>query len=258
MLRGRRRDEGMHVDRLPTQERTAAAASGFVYVALGIVLGLVAVGVLLARPAQALMLLVVPLLFIGEFWCLGGLYMLQPNQAALLTLFGSYRGTDRTPGLRWANPFYAKHKLSVRAHNFNSEKLKVNDLRGNPIEIAAAIVWRVHDTARARFDVEDFEGYVLTQAEAAVRHLASGYAYDNLDEPAGEPLDRRPHRGVDAQQERLLVRARHARLRRSPTAAERAASCTACRRSPPAWHRDPSTAPRAGCSPSRPCARRRG
>jgi regulator of protease activity HflC (stomatin/prohibitin superfamily) len=175
------------VDRLPTQERSAASASGFVYVALAIVLGLVAVGVLLARPGQALMLLVVPLLFIGEFWCLGGLYMLQPNQAALLTLFGSYRGTDRTTGLRWANPFYAKHKLSVRAHNFNSEKLKVNDLRGNPIEIAAAIVWRVQDTARARFDVEDFEGYVLTQAEAAVRHLASGYAYDNLDEPAGEP-----------------------------------------------------------------------
>ncbi|HEX7439454.1 MAG TPA: SPFH domain-containing protein, partial [Caldimonas sp.] len=86
-------------------------------------------------------------------------------------------------GLRWANPFYTKNKISVRARNFNSEKLKVNDLRGNPIEIAAAIVWRVHDTARARFDVEDFEAYVLTQAEAAVRHLASSYAYDNLDDP---------------------------------------------------------------------------
>jgi regulator of protease activity HflC (stomatin/prohibitin superfamily) len=83
--------------------------------------------------------------------------------------------------LRWANPFNTTRKISVRAHNFNSDKLKVNDLRGNPIEIAAAIVWRVADTARASFDVEDFEAYVLTQAEAAVRHLAPRYAYDNLE-----------------------------------------------------------------------------
>ena len=98
--------------------------------------------------------------------------MLQPNQAALLLLFGSYRGTDRERGLRWANPFYTKTKISVRAHNFNSEKLKVNDLRGNPIEIAATVVWRVDDTARASFDVENYEAYVLTQAESALRHLA--------------------------------------------------------------------------------------
>ena len=88
----------------------------------------------------------------------------------------SVRGTDRNEGLRWANPFLSRTKVSTRARNFNSEKLKVNDLRGNPIEIAAAIVWRVSDTARASFDVENFESYVLTQAEAAVRHLASSYA----------------------------------------------------------------------------------
>ena len=93
-------------------------------------------------------------------------------------------------GLRWANPFYAKTKISVRAHNFNSEKLKVNDLRGNPIEIAAAIVWRVDDTALASFDVENYEAYVLTQAESAVRHLALSYAYDNLDEPGATQHDR--------------------------------------------------------------------
>jgi len=122
---------------------------------------------------------------IAEFWTLGGLYMLQPNQAAILLLFGSYRGTDRAHGLRWANPFYSKTKVSVRARNFNSEKLKVNDLRGNPIEIAATVVWRVDDTARATFDVENFEAYVLTQSESALRHLALSYAYDNLDEPAG-------------------------------------------------------------------------
>jgi regulator of protease activity HflC (stomatin/prohibitin superfamily) len=98
-------------------------------------------------------------------------------------LFGSYRGTDRAHGLRWANPFYTKNKISIRAHNFNSEKLKVNDLRGNPIEIAATVVWRVEDTARASFDVENYEAYVLTQAESAVRHLALSYAYDNLEDP---------------------------------------------------------------------------
>ena len=120
---------------------------------------------------------------LGAVWCWAGLYMLQPNQAALLMLFGSYRGTDRNEGLRWANPFYAKTKMSVRARNFNSEKLKVNDLRGNPIEIAAAIVWRVEDTAQASFDVDNFETYVLTQVESAVRHPALSYAYDNIDEP---------------------------------------------------------------------------
>ena len=84
--------------------------------------------------------------------------MLQPNQAALLLLFGSYRGTDRERGLRWANPFYTKSKVSVRAHNFNSEKLKVNDLRGNPIEIAATVVWRVDDTAKARLRCRELRG----------------------------------------------------------------------------------------------------
>lgn len=110
---------------------------------------------------------------------LSGLYVLQPNQAVLLTFFGDYRGTDRATGLRWAMPFYGKKKLSLRARNLVSERLKVNDKRGNPIEIAAAIVWRVEDTARAAYDVEDFERYVTVQAEAAVRHLAGQYAYDH-------------------------------------------------------------------------------
>ncbi len=172
------------MDKQVTQERASASSSGFVYVFLALFAVLVACAALIVRPGPWAVGVAV-LVALAEWWCLGGLYMLQPNQAALLTLFGSYRGTDRTGGLRWANPFFSKDKLSVRAHNFNSEKLKVNDLRGNPIEIAAAIVWRVRDTARARFDVEDFEAYVLTQAEAAVRHLASSYAYDNLDDPGG-------------------------------------------------------------------------
>ena len=166
-----------------TEERLASTSNGYVYVTAGILLLLLAVGLLALRPVGLMVPLVV-LAFLLMIWCLAGLYMLQPNQAALLLLFGSYRGTDRERGLRWANPFYSKSKISVRAHNFNSEKLKVNDLRGNPIEIAAAIVWRVDDTAMASFDVEDYEAYVLTQAESAVRHLALSYAYDNFDEPS--------------------------------------------------------------------------
>ena len=161
-------------------ERRAASFNGLTYVALGIVAVVVGVVMVLSRPSPW-MVGVLLAGILAALWCWAGLYMLQPNKAAVLTLVGSYRGTDRTEGLRWANPFYASNKMSVRAHNFNSEKLKVNDLRGNPIEIAAAIVWRVEDTARASFDVESFEAYVLTQAEAAVRHLASSYAYDNLD-----------------------------------------------------------------------------
>ncbi|HEU4692188.1 MAG TPA: SPFH domain-containing protein, partial [Vicinamibacterales bacterium] len=91
---------------------------------------------------------------------LKGIYMLQPNQSALLMLFGDYRGTDYSTGLRWANPFFNKNKVSLRLRNFNSEKLKVNDKRGNPIEIAANVVWRVNDSAQATFDVDDYQTFV--------------------------------------------------------------------------------------------------
>src|SRR6187551_1171013 len=171
-----------------TEEVDFKSFSG--YLALVIALAaLVAVPVLIGNaPRDEMGDKDVPVLFvIGSMLVFGlmmkGLYILQPNQSALMMLFGSYRGTDYSTGLRWANPFLNKMKVSVRLRNFNSEKLKVNDQRGNPIEIAAAIVWRVEDTARAKFDVEDFEAYVLTQAEAAVRHLASSYAYDNFDDP---------------------------------------------------------------------------
>jgi len=171
------------MDRQASQERLGASANGFVYVGVGLLLIIGPALLLLGRPTLATVGLFA-LGMLAAVWCLAGLYMLQPNQAALLLLFGSYRGSDRSEGLRWANPFYVKKKVSVRARNFNSEKLKVNDMRGNPIEIAAAIVWKVEDTAQATFDVDNFEAYVLTQAESAVRHLALSYAYDNLDEPA--------------------------------------------------------------------------
>jgi regulator of protease activity HflC (stomatin/prohibitin superfamily) len=117
---------------------------------------------------------------------LKGLYMLQPNQSALLMLFGSYRGTDYSTGLRWANPFFNKSKVSLRLRNFNSVTLKVNDKRGNPIEIAAAIVWKVSDTARAVLDIDDYEKYVPIQAESALRHLANQYSYDTHDDDQSE------------------------------------------------------------------------
>ena len=164
-----------------SQERDAAAANGFVYATAGVLLALLGIFLVVTRPSP-LFGLAFGIGMLAAAWCLAGLYMLQPNQAALLTLFGSYRGTDRDDGLRWANPFYVKKKISVRARNFNSEKLKVNDKRGNPIEIGAAIVWKVDDTAQATFDVDNYEAYVLTQAESAIRHLAMSYAYDNLDD----------------------------------------------------------------------------
>ena len=165
------------------EERPAPTSSGFIYIIVGLIVLIVAAALFALRPMGPTLAVLVCAVLLA-LWCLGGLYMLQPNQAALLLLFGSYRGTDRERGLRWANPFYAKNKISVRARNFNSEKLKVNDLRGNPIEIAATVVWRVDDTARASYDVENYEAYVLTQAESALRHLALSYAYDNFEEPS--------------------------------------------------------------------------
>ena len=110
-----------------------------------------------------------------------GFYMLQPNQAAAVTLFGEYRGTDRATGLRWTWPWMGKRKVSVRANNFISEKIKVNDLRGNPVEIAAQIMWRVVDTAQALFDVDDYRQFVRVQVEAAIRTIGSRYPYDDFE-----------------------------------------------------------------------------
>jgi regulator of protease activity HflC (stomatin/prohibitin superfamily) len=110
-----------------------------------------------------------------------GFYMLQPNQAAAITLFGDYKGTDRTTGLRWVLPWMMRKKMSVRANNFISDKIKVNDLRGNPIEMAAQIVWRVVDTAQALFDVDDYKEFVRVQVEAAIRTIGSRYPYDDFE-----------------------------------------------------------------------------
>ena len=118
---------------------------------------------------------------VGGFTC-NGYFALQPNHSRVLTLFGAYRGTVRESGWHWTNPLNTKTAISLRARNFISDKLKVNDKRGNPIEIAVVVVWHVEDTAQACFDVEKFEGYIEVQSESAVRHLASCYPYDHGEE----------------------------------------------------------------------------
>ena len=124
---------------------------------------------------------------IGVAFIAGGFFMLQPNEAGVLTLFGDYSGTERTPGLRWTWPWMIRKKVSVRARNHNVETLKVNDKRGNPVEIGAVVVWRVEDTAQALFDVDDFENFVRVQSESALRHVATRYNYDEGEEhEAGE------------------------------------------------------------------------
>lgn len=169
-----------------TQERQLQSSDG--YLVVGIAVLLVAVGIYsfgsmpFGVGIVGLLVRITPI-FIAVF-LFAGLYMLQPNEAALLSLFGKYKGTDRSEGLRWVNPLYSKRKLSLRARTLNTAPLKVNDKRGNPVEIGAAIVWRVRDSALAIFNVDDFERYVHVQAEAALRHIASLYAYDDGEDLA--------------------------------------------------------------------------
>jgi regulator of protease activity HflC (stomatin/prohibitin superfamily) len=110
-----------------------------------------------------------------------GFYFLQPNQAAAILLFGDYRGSDRTTGLRWRLPWLTRTKISTRVHNVTSERLKVNDLRGNPIEIASNVVWRVTDTAQALYDVDDYTKFLFVQIESALRAIGAKYPYDDIE-----------------------------------------------------------------------------
>ena len=134
-----------------------------------------------------------------------GLFIVNPNQGAVLQLFGRYVGTVRTPGLNWANPFYSKRRISLRVRNFESNKLKVNDHDGNPIEIAAVVVWRVVDSAEAAFEVDDYENFVHVQSESALRNLATQYSYDAHEE--GQ-MSLRAHTGEIAEQLRHEIQSR--------------------------------------------------
>lgn len=204
-----------------TYERVAEVPTGWTMLAVSVALIAVGVAVIVLTAVSgaagaltlgqaALRIVFGALLVPAAVVILIGLFTLQPNEARVLILFGSYKGTVRKSGFHWANPFYSRSrgkappqptdsagakaveavtrslglanlttKISLRAHNFNSDQLKVNDKRGNPIEIAAVVVWRVGDTAQAVFDVEDYESYVQVQSESAIRSIASLYGYDH-------------------------------------------------------------------------------
>jgi len=167
-----------------SRERTASSASGYVMLILLLVAILAQVWAIaqLANDQPSLVALVTVIVApLALIFIACGFYMLQPNQAAAITLFGDYQGTDRATGLRWVLPWLMRRKVSVRANNFISDKIKVNDLRGNPIEMAAQIVWRVVDTAQALFDVDDYQQFVRVQVEAAIRTIGSRYPYDDFE-----------------------------------------------------------------------------
>jgi len=170
-----------------TQERRANTSNGGLMLLVALVLLVITVWqtielIRYENGLSATLLITASILFT---LVLCGFYTLQPNEAAAITLFGNYKGTDRTPGLRWVLFWYTRKKISLRVRNVNGEKLKVNDRRGNPIEIAAVVVWRVTDTGQALFDVDDYQTFVDIQIETAVREIASHFSYDHAehDEP---------------------------------------------------------------------------
>ncbi|HEX8444440.1 MAG TPA: SPFH domain-containing protein [Allosphingosinicella sp.] len=166
-----------------SRERPAATQNG--YLMLLVLLAALSAGAYAFwRATQGEFGSAVPLLIVSglvSLFVLSGFYLLQPNQAAAILLFGDYRGTDRTSGLRWVLPWLTRPKISTRVHNVTSERLKVNDLRGNPIEIASNVVWRVTDTAQALFDVDDYTKFLFIQIESALRHVGAKYAYDDIE-----------------------------------------------------------------------------
>lgn len=179
-----------------------------------------------ASPVLALLMVAIEVFVVVA---LAGFFVVNPNEGLVLQLFGRYVGTSKSEGLRWANPFFSKRRISLRVRSFESERLKVNDIEGNPIEIAAIIVWKVVDTAQACFHVDNYERFVAVQAESAVRNLATRYAYDAHDDDkpslrghtdtiAGELRDEIQARLADAGVE--VIEARISHLAYSPEIAQ--------------------------------------
>jgi regulator of protease activity HflC (stomatin/prohibitin superfamily) len=162
------------------KEKERHTASGFAYLVLMIlILPLAIWGIIyFGQTEQPILIVVCVLIAALDALCFKGLFGVSPNQGAVLQLFGHYVGTERSAGLRWANPLYSKRFVSLRTRNFETSQLKVNDLDGNPIEFAAVVVWNVVDTAEACFQVDNYENYVKVQSEAALRNLAAAYPYD--------------------------------------------------------------------------------
>ena len=225
-----------------SREREVAPVPGWFMLPVTVLLvlaGVAVIGHFAAAPAPRGVPLGAGLVLLGVLSAFG-YYTLQPNQARVLVLFGAYRGTARRAGFHWGNPFYSsggsvglrigkkgeisvpeprKHprmKISLRARNFNGEPLKVNDKQGNPIEIAAVIVWHIRDTAQAMFDVDDYEEFVHLQSESALRHLCSQYAYDH-----GEAYEVTLRSGVDEVSQALTVELQQ-RLAKAGVAVEEA------------------------------------
>ena len=167
-----------------TREKEFAAVSGWLVVFLLIAAVAASVWLLISgiRGDHLVWIILAFVALTVEAVLAGGLFVVNPNEAKVLQLFGKYVGTARQPGLRFANPFYTKRRASLRVRNFESARLKVNDLDGNPIEIAAVVVWKVVDTAEAIFEVDDYENYVHVQSESALRNMATSYPYDAHDE----------------------------------------------------------------------------
>jgi regulator of protease activity HflC (stomatin/prohibitin superfamily) len=164
-------------------ESEGRTVGGVLWLVADVVLYLAAIGVfIISLVAEVPLVIVSVVLLLVAVAISLSFFMVQPNQAAVLTLFGDYRGSERTAGLRVANPFYLNRKISLRVRNFTTVTSKVNDSNGNPIDIAAVVVWRVTDTARAVFGVDDFTSYVHTQSESAVRQVARSYPYDAFDD----------------------------------------------------------------------------
>ncbi|MGB5105874.1 MAG: SPFH domain-containing protein [Candidatus Zixiibacteriota bacterium] len=161
-------------------EKAAISGWGMLAILVPVFLGAIAGLVLLPPPVKIAAALALML----DCFLLGGLFMVNPNEGRVLQLFGKYAGTVKTPGLRWANPLFTKKKISQRVRNFETSRMKVNDIDGNPIEIGAIVVWQVVDTAEASFQVDKYEEFVKIQSESAVRNLASQHPYDTHNEAA--------------------------------------------------------------------------
>ena len=189
------------------QEQTRTAASGYLALVILPVLTLL-FGWLFIRSAVVEAALPAALYMLGlviTLICYKGFFMVHPNQARVLQLFGAYVGSVRQTGLRWANPFYSKEPVSLRIRNFESGQMKVNDSSGNPVDIAAVVVWRVVDSAEAIFEVDDYESFVQIQSEAALRNMATSYPYEAHQ---GEEIALRSHPQAVAEKLREEVQAR--------------------------------------------------
>jgi len=179
-----------------------------VLLALIAVSGLCIWGVVSGRDGAPLLIVGWSVALLLALFLTAGLFVVNPNEGRVLQLFGDYRGTARVAGLRWANPFYTKKRISQRVRNFESARLKVNDIEGNPIEIAAVVVWQVVDTAEAVFEVDDYNNYVKVQSESALRNLATSYPYDAHDDAL---ISLRGHTGTVAEHLKKEIQERLAR-----------------------------------------------